>query len=308
MLDDMKRIGLTVAAAALLLAACAGNSVEATVNGVDIMTSDVEGFVYEPSEFTDTPQQFAAFLGQAIEWEAVEQRVSDELGFEPSDEDIEAEVRQVVISAGFLDIPNFLIQQNVSEETLNRAARHLVIQQHLRDMLEPDIEDPTDEEVQEALDANPENWISEVCASHILTLTSADADAVLERLEAGEEFADLAIELSIDTVSAGQGGSLGCADPAGYPFEFAQATRTAEIGEAVGPVQGQSGFHVIQVQSREPTPFEDVRTALKALEVVAAVSEWLEETVKAATVTVAEERGTWVTDPSPFVQPPAQLG
>lgn len=292
----------------MLLAACGSNNVEATVNGVEIMTSDVEGFVYEPSEFTDTPQQFAAYLGQAIQWEAVEQRVSDELAYEPTEEDIEAEVRRVVINAGFLDIPNFLVQQNISEATLNRVAEHLVIQRHLHDLLGPDIEDPTDEAVQEELDTNPARWVSEVCVSHILTLTSSDAEAILEQLDAGEEFADLAIEQSVDTGTAGQGGSLGCADPSGYVLEFADATRTAPIGEVVGPVQSQFGFHLILVESREATPFEDVRAAMRETEIVTAVSEWLNDTVKAAEVTVAEERGSWITDPTPLVQPPAELG
>ena len=305
----MKRLVFAIAAGAVLLAACGGgDSVAATVNGEEIMSSEIEGFVHEPTDFDKTPQQFAAYLGQTIQWLAVEQRVIGELGFEPAQDDIDTEVRRVVINAGFLDLPTFLVQQNIAESTLERVAKHLVIQRHLHDMLGPDIEPPTDDEVQQELDENAERWVSEVCASHILVTTVGEAEAALERLDAGEEFADLAAELSQDTSNAADGGSLGCADPDGYVPEFAQATTTAPIGEVTGPVQTQFGAHLILVESRETTPFEEVRDALTDLRTVEAVSEWLADTVKAAAVTVDESRGTWITEPEPLVQPPAELG
>jgi foldase protein PrsA len=308
MLGGMRRIGLALIAGALLFAACGGDHVEATVNGTEIMTSDVEGFVYELSDIDRTPQQFAVYLGQAIQWEAVEQRVHDELQFEPTQDEIDLEVKRVVLNAGLLDIPSFLVQQNISEATLQRVAKHLVIQRHLHDILAPDIPTPTDEEVQQELDDNPARWVDQVCASHILLLTSDDADAAKARLDAGEDFRDLAIELSTDPGSADAGGSLGCVDPSGFVAEFADAVKTAPIGEVVGPIQTQYGYHLILVESRTTRPFEDVRTAIKEANTLVAVSEWLNDTVKAADVTVSEARGTWVTDPTPMVQPPAQLG
>lgn len=292
-----------------MLAACgSGNSVAATVNDIEITTADVEGLVFEVTDFDRTPQQFAIYLGLSIQWEAIDQRVSGELGFEPSEEAIDAEVRRLVIDAGLLDIPTFLTQQNLSESALRRVASQIVIEQHLHEMLAPDVEPPTDDEVQQELDDNPERWVSEVCASHILVTTVEEAEAALARLDAGEEFGDLAAELSIDTSNAADGGSLGCADPSGYVFEFAQASATGPVGEVTGPVQTQFGAHLILIESREATPLEEVREALAELRTVRVVSDWLTDTVKAAAVTVDESRGTWVTEPVPLVQPPAELG
>lgn len=306
MLDAVKRLAIPLITGALLLSACASNRVEATVNGTEIMTSDIEGILYEPAGLD--AQAFAAYLGQAIQWEAITQAARDELGYEPSQDEIDSQVKQAVLAAGFLDIPNYLVQTNISEEALQLFATELAIENHLRGVLGEDIETPTDDEVQEELDTNPAAWVDEVCASHILVLTSAEADEVKARLDAGEDFHDLAIELSIDTATAAQGGSLGCVDPSGYVAEFADAARTAPIGEVVGPVQTQYGSHLILVDSRAATPFEDVRTALEERKTLLAVSEWLNEAVKAADVTVDESRGTWVTDPTPLVQPPAELG
>ena len=48
------------------------------------------------------------------------------------------------------------------------------------------------------------------CVQHILVAEEAEAQAVLDRLEAGEAFGDVAAETSLDTQSGAQGGSLGC--------------------------------------------------------------------------------------------------
>lgn len=302
----MRRLTILLILGALVLSACASSRVEATVNGTEIMTGDVEGLLYEPVDLD--AQLFAVYLGQAIQWEAIKQAARDEFGYEPTQDEIDSQVKQAVLSAGFLDIPNYLAQTNISEDALQDFATELAIEEYVRDALGDDVEAPTDEEVQEELDTNPAAWVAEVCASHILVLTTAQADEVKERLDAGEDFGELAIELSIDTGTAGQGGSLGCADPAGYVAEFAEVTRTAPIGEVVGPVQTQYGAHLIVVESRTATPFEDVRAGLQERNLLLAVNEWLNDAVKAATVTIDESRGTWVTDPTPLVQPPPELG
>jgi foldase protein PrsA len=306
MLDAVKRPVVLLVIGAVVLSACASNSVEATVNGTEIMTSDVEGILYEPTDLDS--QQFAAYLGQAIQWEAITQAARDELGYEPSQDEIDSQVKQAVLAAGFLDIPTYLAQTNISEGALQDFATELAIENRLRDVLGEAIETPTDDEVQEELDTNPAAWVAEVCASHILVLTSGEADEIKARLDAGEDFHDLATELSIDTATADQGGSLGCVDPSGYAPEFAEAAKTAPLGEVVGPVQTQYGSHLILVDSRTATPFEDVRTTLEGRKTLLAVSEWLNGAVKAADITVDESRGTWVTDPTPMVQPPAALG
>ncbi len=303
----MTRAGTIIAVGALVLAACGGDSIAATVNDTEITTADVEGLLIEISDFDRTPQQFVTFLGLTIQWEAIDQRVTDELGFEPSEEEIDAEIRRLVIDAGFLDIPSFLAQQNISEAALHRLASQIAIEQHLHELLGPDVEAPGDQEVQQELDESPERWVEEVCASHILVATLEEAEAALVRLDAGEDFGDLASELSIDTSNAESGGSLGCADPIGYVPEFALVTATEPIGEVAGPVETQFGAHLILIESRQSTPFEEIRDALKELRTVDAVSDWLTEAVKMAAVTVDESRGTWVIEPEPHVQPPPEL-
>lgn len=117
------------------------------------------------------------------------------------------------------------------------------------------------------------------CVSHILLETEADAQAVLDRLAEGEDFAELAVETSTGP-SGPNGGALGCAPSSQYVPPFAEAVDGATIGEYVGPVETQFGFHVLVVTDTEV----DGRTL---------ASELLEVRVSEAVVTVDEKLGTW---------------
>ena len=117
------------------------------------------------------------------------------------------------------------------------------------------------------------------CVSHILLETEADAQAVLERVQGGEDFAAVAVETSTGP-SGPNGGELGCAPSTNYVPPFAAAVDGAEIGEFVGPVETEFGFHVLVVNRTEV----DGR---------AIAAERLQTRVENATVTVDEALGTW---------------
>lgn len=86
---------------------------------------------------------------------------------------------------------------------------------------------------------------------HILVETEEDAESVMDALRAGESFADLARAISTDTGSGARGGELGETFVGNYVPEFRQAIQDAPIGELVGPVQSEFGYHILQVRSKE---------------------------------------------------------
>ena len=311
----MKRTVMAMATGALLLAACGGGStVEATVNDQEITTDDVKGVVFEFTDADEAPEQFATYLSLLIQFAAIDQRTESELDFEPTDEEIDTQVRTLAISAGFTDLETILVQQNIAESTLRRIAKGILIEEHLHQSFVADVEPATLEEAEQALADAPNDWVSEVCASHILVAGFDEAAVAMSRLQAGEDFAALAAELSLDTSNAADGGSLGCADPAGYVPEFAEASITAPLGEVSGPVTTEFGTHLILVESREPGTAEEVQLALTTERQTAAdeaafleVLDWLNDAVVVAVVVVDESRGTWVTDPTPQLLPPPVL-
>lgn len=67
-----------------------------------------------------------------------------------------------------------------------------------------------------------------------------------------DNFATKAKELSQDPGSAVKGGSLGeNTDITGFVPEFAEAIKKAKVGEIVGPVKTQFGYHIIYVKAKD---------------------------------------------------------
>ncbi len=78
----------------------------------------------------------------------------------------------------------------------------------------------------------------------------AQAQALRERLEKGEDFATLAKAQSQDAPSAAEGGDLGWVMSQGYPPEFLQAVQGLKKAGELSPVVRTSfGYHVIQLQA-----------------------------------------------------------
>jgi len=79
----------------------------------------------------------------------------------------------------------------------------------------------------------------------IVVATREAADALMDRLAAGADFAELARETSIDS-SRDSGGDLGFFGPGEMIPEFEQAAMGLEVGELSGVVQTPMGYHIIK--------------------------------------------------------------
>jgi peptidyl-prolyl cis-trans isomerase C len=90
-----------------------------------------------------------------------------------------------------------------------------------------------------------------VNARHILVATQEEAADIIAALKDGESFAELARAASTDTGSGAQGGELGWSSVYGFVKPFSDAVLAAPIGEIVGPIESEFGWHVIQVRARE---------------------------------------------------------
>ncbi len=113
--------------------------------------------------------------------------------------------------------------------------------------------------------------------SHILLIQKDDeSDATYgqriaetaERIGRGEDFADLAAELSDDLGSASLGGELGFTDGSAFPDEMETAIAAlAEPGAISGAVETDAGTHFIRLQERiagDSVDYTSVREELRA--------------------------------------------
>jgi parvulin-like peptidyl-prolyl isomerase len=86
---------------------------------------------------------------------------------------------------------------------------------------------------------------------HILLDTEEEAQAVLQRLEDGEDFAALATEVSTDTLSAEMGGELGWIPKGEMDTAFDEVAFNLPVGEISDVVETSRGFHIILVEERD---------------------------------------------------------
>lgn len=86
-------------------------------------------------------------------------------------------------------------------------------------------------------------------ARHILVATEDECNELKKRIEAGEDFAELAKEYS-KCPSGKQGGDLGEFSPGQMVKEFNDVCFNEEVGVVHGPVETQFGCHLIEVTKR----------------------------------------------------------
>jgi len=86
-------------------------------------------------------------------------------------------------------------------------------------------------------------------ARHILVETEAECQDLIDQIQDGADFAQLAASHS-KCPSGRRGGELGTFGRGQMVPEFDKAVFEGEIGKPLGPVKTQFGYHVVEVTSR----------------------------------------------------------
>ena len=123
--------------------------------------------------------------------------------------------------------------------------------------------DVMEDEIKELYVKFSENFqpTTEYNASHILLETESDAIDILNKLQDGSDFLELAKTYSTGP-SGKQGGSLGWFGRGAMVPAFEQAIFLLEVNEISKPIKTNFGWHIIKVNNIRETPvpsLEDVR-------------------------------------------------
>ncbi|WP_395449986.1 peptidylprolyl isomerase [Aminobacter sp. UC22_36] len=129
----------------------------------------------------------------------------------------------------------------------------------------------TDDEIRARYDKEiaAQKPVNEVHARHILVKTKEEADAIIKKLDGGDDFQKLANDNTTDPSGKTSGGDLGFFGPGQMVPEFEKAALALEIGAYTkAPVQTQFGWHVIKVEdkrSQQPPAFDAVKDQVRSL-------------------------------------------
>lgn len=316
--------------ASLALAGCSSSGdggepgeVAATVEGVEIPTSRIEEIVEgQASLLEEVPEDQREerrrelernALSAEIQLAAVEVAVEERFGLDIPDEEIDAALEEQIEQQGGQEAFDQLAEeQGLSTDEARDFARESAYIQVLVEYVQEQLADEggaSEEELRAQYDADPTAFqTSDV--RHILVETEEEAQDVLARLEAGEDFGALAEELSTDPGSGANGGSLGVAPRGTYvePFEEAVYSPDTEIGEVVGPIETQFGYHLIVVDERTTPTFEEVEPQLQAQVSGEAFTDFLDTVFTEAEVTVDPYYGVWSPEERMVVPAPVEGG
>ena len=110
---------------------------------------------------------------------------------------------------------------------------------------------PADNKLNEFFNSN-KSLFEQIKASHILVETEEEAKDIKKRLDAGENFEQLAKDNSICT-SAPEGGNLGTFTADKMVPDFSNAAFAMSVGEISNPVKTEFGYHIIKLVDKFDT-------------------------------------------------------
>lgn len=141
------------------------------------------------------------------------------------------------------------------------------------DVAEEDVQAEYDAQFGDAAPATEYN------ASHILVETEEEAQSLIEELEGGADFAELAQQNSTGP-SGPNGGQLGWFSPGMMVPSFEEAVFELEVGEISAPVETQFGWHVVKLnetREQDAPALDQVRADLVEGLRVARVDAYIED-------------------------------
>lgn len=180
--------------------------------------------------------------------------------------------QQRSVRTATIDVTKLAAQQQASETEIKNH-----YEQHKNDFMAPEqfrvsyIKLDAASMQEKASDSEIQSWYDEHKAefgqpqrnrySIIQTKTEADAQAILDQLKNGADFAALAKEKSVDPISRRNGGDMGWLEPSTTPDELKDAKLTSK-GQLSGVVKSSVGFLVVRLDDIQPEqvkPLAEVR-------------------------------------------------
>ena len=202
---------------------------------------------------------------------------------EVTEDEIDIEYAEMAEAYGGIEgLQNTLQMYGYTEDSIRK---NLKLNLSIEKLMEPLI-NVTDDEIALYFAENKDDFdVSEqVKASHILVATIEEANDVLEKLNSGESFEDLAKEFSLDTSNAANGGDLGYFGKGAMVQPFEDVAFRLAVGEVSEPVETTFGYHIIKIFDKKAAEEatlegskETITEVLKETKMTEAYQTWYSE-------------------------------
>ena len=145
------------------------------------------------------------------------------------------------------ELKKFYEENNLDEEFVKEQIRmELLVQEYEKAVFEElGLND------QEKLNELTKDYVVQVSAKHILVDDEELAKELITKIEAGEDFTELAKEHSKDPSVKDNSGDLGYFPREVMVPEFEKAAFSMNVGEVSEPVKTDYGYHIIKVEGKK---------------------------------------------------------
>ena len=265
--------------AAFLFAGCGGDKVVAVVNGENITADEVNtrleqiaamyGYDLESQESKERIGQLEQQVMEYLIEEKVILQSAREKNISVSDDAIAVEMKKIKEQLQDEDkYQEFLEARKFTEDNLKSFIANQLMLDQLIDEVTREIT---------TSDRDPKAYYEEfksefyqpekIKARNIVVSSEEEAKAIITRLDQGEDFTKLAVELSIDPTAKDNEGLIDYFDSTAMLVEeFKEAAFALKVGEYTKtPVQTLYGYHIIKAEDKiaaKTLSFEEVKDEL----------------------------------------------
>lgn len=248
--------------------------VMATVNGAPILVAEFEaernrramGMTIEPA----TADAFDQSVLQSMIDQVLIDQYAAQQGIEVTDEDVDAElaIQEQIAQGNGQMLEDLVAAQLYTVDDYREAIRDMLLWGR----------------VSEAVTADVSPTATQVHARHILVADEATARAIIDQINQGADFAQLALQYSLDSSTAASGGDLAWVSLGDLlQLEVENAIFALPPGTlSQEPIHSSLGYHVVQtLEAVEDRPLDQAALARKKEQ---AFLDWLDAQRGAAVI------------------------
>ncbi len=301
---DRITAGLATLLLSTSLTACAAGGSVATVNGQSISKSDFDAKLESSPAAVSTLQQMVR--------EILLQQYAQKNGITVSDAEIAQHEDQIKANFPPGSWSDMLKSRGLTEDDVHK----LIADQIIIDKAVGKNVKVSDAQITAYFDKNHAAFDkpAQVTARHILVADLKTAQKVEADLKSGKDFAAEAKQYSIDPGSRDKGGELGPIRHGQMVPAFDAAVFSLPVGVISAPVKSPFGYHIIQVESRDPgqkatlaNSREKIADLLRQQQEAPLIQPFLMDLQSKANIQISDPRFA-AAFPTPEPTPPAATG